>query len=91
MRRGEAAPPKGSGFQWTAPGFRGGDPAAAKLRFMNNVGAVLQEMKALGAGENDLLSVHRVARWEPWRRSPKEEEPTQGDYMRVSFVLTWGV
>jgi len=78
-------------FEDDVPPEDAGDPAAAKLRFMNNVGAVLQEIKALGAGENDLLSVHRVARWEPWRRSPKEEEPTQGDYMRVSFVVTWGI
>jgi hypothetical protein len=66
------------------------NPSEARLQFMNKVGAVIAEIKELGGGDTDLLSVHRITRWEPYRRSDESEAETMGDFYRCSFVLTWG-
>lgn len=66
------------------------NPAEARLAFMNAVGAVVREIQGLGGGDTDYLSVHRIARWEPYQRASFGEAEAQGDFYLCSFVVTWG-
>ena len=66
------------------------DPAAAKLKFMNDVGAILTDVKSLGGGDTDYLSIHRIVRYHPISRTRIEAVDAQGDAMSVSYVIWWG-
>ena len=77
-------------FEAAVPEEDANDPAAAKLKFYNAVGAVLQDMKGLGGGDADYLSIHRIVRYHPATRTPVESENAQGDVFRVSYVVFWG-
>lgn len=68
-----------------------GDPVAAKLRFMNNVGTVLLELLERGGGDEGPLSIHRVEKYQPFVRSDETEWETMGDYFRVQYLVHYGV
>ena len=78
-------------FEAVIPAEDADDPAAAKLLFYNRVGAVLQDLKSLGGGDTDYLSLHRIARYHPAARNALEAEDAQGDVYKVSYALWWGV
>lgn len=67
------------------------DPADSKLLFYNRVGAVLQDMKLLGGGDTEYLSIHRMVRYHPAKRMSFERAATQGDVYEVTYVVWWGV
>jgi hypothetical protein len=58
---------------------------------MNVVVAILADMKALGGGDSDYLSIHRIVRYHPFSRTRLEAEQAQGDAFSVSYVVWWGV
>lgn len=64
-----------------------GDPVAAKLRFMNNVGLVLLDLLRLGGGDGEGLSIHGVEKYLPFVRSDETELATMGDYFRVQYLV----
>jgi hypothetical protein len=63
----------------------------ARLQFMNQLGAVLNEMLDLGGGDTDYLSIHRIERWDFYARSDETEKTPQGDFYWASYLIDWGV
>jgi hypothetical protein len=78
-------------FLGDVPEEDAGDPAAATLRFMNHVGAVLLDLQALGGGDGYFLSIHRIEKYQPFVRSDETEAETLGDYFRVQYLVHYGV
>lgn len=78
-------------FEADVPTADVNDPASAKLSIMNQVGAVVSDMRNLGTGDNEYLSIHRITRHHPYARSDQAEAPTQKDHFSVSYRIDWGV
>ena len=78
-------------FEDEVPQEDANDPAAAKLRFMNNVGAVLKDLVDLGDGEGDYLSVHKVEKLGRIARATEEDVETMGDYLQAQYVIHHGI
>lgn len=79
-----------------------GNPADCKIAFLNDVGAILAELKQR-AGTTDYLtaadiaagvggfSIHRIELYQGPRRADETEVQTQGDHWRMQFLVHWGV
>ena len=78
-------------FEDEVPAEDRDDPVAAKLRFMNNIGAVLLDLVDLGGGEGDYLSIHRVEKFGRVARAAEEDVETMGDYLQAQYVVHHGV
>jgi hypothetical protein len=77
-------------FEDEVPEEDADDPAAAKLRFMNNIGAVLKELADLGGGEGEYLSIHRVEKFGKVARASETDVETMGDFLQAQYVIHHG-
>ncbi len=62
----------------------------AVLNFLDNVGGCLADMEEL-SGTPEFLSLHEIEFDEAPTRSIDDEEPPEGDFYRVKFIVTWGL
>lgn len=78
-------------FEDDVPAEDARDIAAAKLALMNRIGALVTEMRDLGGGDSEYLSIHRITRHHPFERADESQAGTQGDYWQVSYRVDWGI
>jgi hypothetical protein len=62
----------------------------AVYEFLDKIGAIIEEIQAL-SGLGGYLSFHSIECSEPPVRSVDNELPTEGDYYRTAFAITYGV
>jgi len=68
----------------------GATESQAAISFLDAVGGCLQDVQAL-SGQGGYLSIHSISMDDAPNRSIDDEEPPEGDFYRVKFVVEWGV
>jgi len=62
----------------------------AKFRFLNNVGAVVDQMLDL-SGSDGYLNANRIEVYQGPGRADERMQETYGDHWRVQLLVQWGV
>lgn len=62
----------------------------SKLKFLNDIGGVLADMRDLSASD-EYLSIHEIQFQESPTRSIDDQDPAEGDFYQGRFIITWGV
>ena len=68
----------------------GATEGEAVIAFLDEVGGCIQDIQVL-SGQGGYISIHSVEMAEPPMRAVDDEEPPEGDFYRIKFVIEWGV
>jgi hypothetical protein len=66
------------------------DDEEAAYAFLDAVGAIIDEVEEL-SGQGGYLSIHEISMLDPPARSIDDDQPTEGDFYRVRFLVTYGI
>lgn len=76
-------------FEWDIPDDYADDPRGAEIKFLNDLGEILNDLEDL-AGTDSYLNVRQIVMSIPPTRSSEVEDAAGDDFYLAEFEMEWG-